>query len=118
MIEHVYRRASASPVVSRVIVATDDLRIATQVALAELMLTGCTLSSDHHYVFPEDACAGMLDAGFEAALLAELPMLRRFCMGLCKNPTLTEDLVQETATRAWAHRCDGFDGKNLAAWLT
>lgn len=32
MIEHVYRRASASPAVSRVIVATDDLRIATRVA--------------------------------------------------------------------------------------
>jgi 3-deoxy-manno-octulosonate cytidylyltransferase (CMP-KDO synthetase) len=32
MIEHVYRRAEASPVVSRVIVATDDLRIATAVA--------------------------------------------------------------------------------------
>ena len=32
MIEHVYRRAEASPVVSRVIVATDDLRIATTVA--------------------------------------------------------------------------------------
>jgi 3-deoxy-manno-octulosonate cytidylyltransferase (CMP-KDO synthetase) len=31
MIEHVYRRAEASPVVSRVIVATDDLRIATRV---------------------------------------------------------------------------------------
>lgn len=31
MIEHVYRRASASPVVSRVIVATDDLRIASRV---------------------------------------------------------------------------------------
>jgi 3-deoxy-manno-octulosonate cytidylyltransferase (CMP-KDO synthetase) len=32
MIEHVYRRAAASPIVSRVIVATDDLRIATKVA--------------------------------------------------------------------------------------
>jgi 3-deoxy-manno-octulosonate cytidylyltransferase (CMP-KDO synthetase) len=31
MIEHVYRRASASKVVSQVIVATDDLRIATRV---------------------------------------------------------------------------------------
>jgi 3-deoxy-manno-octulosonate cytidylyltransferase (CMP-KDO synthetase) len=31
MIEHVYRRAAASPVVSKVIVATDDLRIATHV---------------------------------------------------------------------------------------
>src|SRR4051812_14012244 len=32
MIEHVYRRASASPAVSRVIVATDDVRIAAAVA--------------------------------------------------------------------------------------
>lgn len=31
MIEHVYRRATACPQVSRVIVATDDLRIATRV---------------------------------------------------------------------------------------
>jgi 3-deoxy-manno-octulosonate cytidylyltransferase (CMP-KDO synthetase) len=31
MIEHVYRRAQASPVISQVIVATDDLRIATTV---------------------------------------------------------------------------------------
>src|SRR5204862_5083249 len=31
MIEHVYRRAAGSKIVSRVIVATDDLRIATTV---------------------------------------------------------------------------------------
>src|SRR4051812_8071403 len=31
MVEHVYRRVSASPLVSQVIVATDDLRIATRV---------------------------------------------------------------------------------------
>src|SRR5262245_65832927 len=31
MIEHVYRRASLSPVVSDTIVATDDLRVATRV---------------------------------------------------------------------------------------
>ncbi|HMD37607.1 MAG TPA: 3-deoxy-manno-octulosonate cytidylyltransferase [Vicinamibacterales bacterium] len=31
MIEHVFRRASASPIVSQVIVATDDLRVATRV---------------------------------------------------------------------------------------
>ena len=31
MIEHVYRRVSAAPIVSEVIVATDDLRIATRV---------------------------------------------------------------------------------------
>lgn len=32
MIEHVYRRASLSPLVSETIVATDDLRVATRVA--------------------------------------------------------------------------------------
>jgi 3-deoxy-manno-octulosonate cytidylyltransferase (CMP-KDO synthetase) len=32
MIEHVYRRVSAAPIVAEVIVATDDLRIATRVA--------------------------------------------------------------------------------------
>jgi len=32
MIEHVYRRVAASPIVSQVIVATDDLRIATRVS--------------------------------------------------------------------------------------
>jgi 3-deoxy-manno-octulosonate cytidylyltransferase (CMP-KDO synthetase) len=32
MIEHVYRRAAAAPLVAEVIVATDDLRIATRVA--------------------------------------------------------------------------------------
>jgi len=31
MIEHVYRRAALSPIVSDTIVATDDLRIATRV---------------------------------------------------------------------------------------
>lgn len=45
----------------------EDLFIATQVALAELMLTGCTFSSDHHYIFPRDGAADLLDAGFEAA---------------------------------------------------
>jgi len=45
----------------------DDLYVATQVACAELMLSGCTLTSDHHYLFPRDGSAEMLDAGFNAA---------------------------------------------------
>ena len=46
MIEHVYRRAEASPIVSRVIVATDDLRIATAVTSfgGNVRLT----RADHH----------------------------------------------------------------------
>ena len=35
-----------------------DLELATTVALAELLLSGCTTAADHHYLFPD----GMEDA--------------------------------------------------------
>lgn len=31
----------------------DQLHVATQVALAELLLSGCTFAADHHYLFPQ-----------------------------------------------------------------
>lgn len=31
----------------------EQLHLATQVALAELVLSGCTFAADHHYIFPE-----------------------------------------------------------------
>lgn len=45
----------------------EDLYLATQVGLAELMLSGCTLCADHHYLFPKNSARGLMDAGFEAA---------------------------------------------------
>lgn len=42
----------------------DDVRISTQIALAELLLSGCTTASDHHYLWP-NGCR--LDDQFEAA---------------------------------------------------
>jgi 8-oxoguanine deaminase len=34
----------------------EAMRISTQVALAELALSGCTTASDHHYIFPNNCC--------------------------------------------------------------
>lgn len=36
-------------------------------AMGELLLTGCTATSDHHYLFPENASADLLDEQFRAA---------------------------------------------------
>lgn len=59
----------------------------------------------------------MGQSDFERELLKQLPMVRRWALSLCRRPDLADDLMQETAMRALSHQ-DGFDGKNMAAWLT
>lgn len=56
-------------------------------------------------------------AAFQDDLLAALPGLRAFALSLAANPTLADDLVQETLLKAWAnqHRFDA--GSNLKGWL-
>ncbi|MDQ0866796.1 8-oxoguanine deaminase [Arthrobacter globiformis] len=48
-----------------------DLELAATVALAELLLSGCTTAADHHYLFP---------AGMEDAIDVEIGAVRRLGM--------------------------------------
>jgi 8-oxoguanine deaminase len=48
-----------------------DLELATTVALAELLLSGCTTAADHHYLFP---------AGLEDAVDLQVEAVRRLGM--------------------------------------
>lgn len=60
----------------------DSLRLAVRVAMAELMLSGCTTTTDHHYVFPgglEDAVDIEVD---EARSLGMRVVLTRGSMNL------------------------------------
>lgn len=51
------------------------------------------------------------------SLVAAIPNLRAFAMSLTGDPTMANDLVQETLLKAWANR-DKFDpATNLKAWL-
>ncbi|SDN65702.1 8-oxoguanine deaminase [Pseudomonas jinjuensis] len=49
----------------------DQLALATKVALAELLLSGCTTAADHHYLFP-DGLEQAIDV--QAGVVAELGM--------------------------------------------
>ena len=56
----------------------DTVRIAARAAMARLLLSGCTLSSDHHYIFPSGR-AGIFEALAETA--RELGMRFHPCRG-------------------------------------
>lgn len=56
------------------------------------------------------------DEAFKNELVRVLPHLRAFARGLCGRPDYADDLVQETAIKAWNAR-DRFEaGTNLRAW--
>ncbi|MDH3885396.1 MAG: amidohydrolase family protein, partial [Desulfobacterales bacterium] len=40
---------------------------ASMLAMAELLKTGCTTSTDHHYVYPQNVSGDLIGAQFEAA---------------------------------------------------
>ena len=56
------------------------------------------------------------DRVFHADLVRTLPHLRAFARGLCGRPDRADDLVQETAIKAWAARDRFTPGTNFRAW--
>ena len=56
----------------------DSVRVAARAAMARLLLSGCTLSTDHHYVFPHDR-PGIFQALLETA--QELGLRFHACRG-------------------------------------
>lgn len=54
---------------------------------------------------------------FRLHLLREMPVVRRWSYVLCRNPSLAEDMMQDTLTKAWANRSSFARGTNMRAWL-
>jgi RNA polymerase sigma-70 factor (ECF subfamily) len=63
-----------------------------------------------------EAPAADSDAIFKQDLLGVLPHLRAFARGLCGRPDFADDLVQETAIKAWVARDRFTPGTNMRAW--
>ncbi len=60
---------------------------------------------------------GKLSKHFDALVGALSPELYRYAMGLCHNPDVAQDLVQETFLRAWRSQQTLRDVKTARAWL-
>ena len=58
-----------------------------------------------------------LNPSFEQDLLALLPRLRRFAVGLCGDPADGDDLCQMSLERALANRDKWREGTRLDSWM-
>jgi 8-oxoguanine deaminase len=76
----------------------EAVRLAVRLAMAELLLSGCTTSSDHHYVFPPGALDAIDIAVEEARALGLRAVLTRGSMNLSqKDGGLPPDIVVQDA---------------------
>ena len=65
---------------------------------------------------PERIDPTSADEGFRRELMGVLPHLRAFARGLCGRHDFADDLVQETAVKAWTARERYQAGTNMRAW--
>jgi len=95
MIEHVYRRVAMSPIVSRVIVATDDLRIATRVTAfgGHVRLTKATHETGTDRLAE---VAATLDCDIVVNVQGDEPLIDPDTITEAVTPFLTDPSVQMT----------------------
>ncbi|QVM85530.1 sigma-70 family RNA polymerase sigma factor [Novosphingobium decolorationis] len=65
---------------------------------------------------PESITPTSGDEAFRRELMGVLPHLRAFARGLCGRHDFADDLVQETAVKAWTARERYQVGTNMRAW--
>lgn len=58
-----------------------------------------------------------MSASFKELFLEHLPQLRGYAMVLTRSRSMADDLLQETALRAWRAQAQYQQGTNIKAWL-
>jgi 3-deoxy-manno-octulosonate cytidylyltransferase (CMP-KDO synthetase) len=113
MIEHVYRRAAASTMVSEVIVATDDLRIATRVSAfgGTVRLTKAT----HHTGTDRLAeVAATLDCDVVVNVQGDEPLIDPRAIDELVAPFTADPTVQMTTLFRRIHDAADLENPNIA----
>jgi 8-oxoguanine deaminase len=96
----------------------ERLRLAARLAMAELLLSGCTTTTDHHYVFPEGLDEAIDAEIEEAGKLGIRVVLTRGSMSLSKDEgglpprevVQREDRILADCERLIARHHDAADG--------
>lgn len=77
----------------------EAVHIGALVGLGELLLTGCTTTTDHHYLFPRGADPGLIDEEFRAAAALGIrfqPTRGSMSRGRSRGGLPPDDVVQTT----------------------
>jgi 8-oxoguanine deaminase len=106
-------------------VTPEAFRLATRLALTELLLSGCTCASDHHYLFPPGLNEAMDIQAEEAARLGMRMTLTRGSMNLSEKDgglppdsvVQDEDTILADCERVLSRYHDGSEGAMLQVAL-
>jgi 8-oxoguanine deaminase len=106
-------------------VTPEAFRLATRLALTELLLSGCTCASDHHYLFPPGLDEAMDIQAEEAARLGIRMTLTRGSMNLSEKDgglppdsvVQDEDTILADCERILSRYHDGSEGAMLQVAL-